>query len=206
MDSRPRPLAGITVLDLSDEALAFGARLLAELGADVVRVEGPGRDPLRARPPFLGGEPGPERSYAHLLYNAGKRSAALDLSSAPARAALGRMAAASAVVIAPLEKSAGMRELLDALAQQADGPGIVDVVFRRDRPADAATDLIATAAGGLLTLNGHPEDPPNHPAGQLAYKEAGLAAAEAALALVIERRRSGEAGTITISLQEAANF
>ena len=206
MDSHTRPLTGIIVLDLSDEPLAFGARLLAELGAEVVRVEHPEHDPLRARPPFVDGVAGAERSYAHLLYNAGKRSVALDLSSDGARSALERLATASDVVMAPLEKDERVRELLDRLAAVEDGPGIVDVVFRRDRREDAATDLIATAAGGLLTLNGHPEDPPNYPAGQLAYKEAGLAAAEAALALIIERRRTGRAGMVTISLQEAANF
>jgi len=82
---RERPLADVTVLDLSDEATVFGARLLAEQGADVVRVEHAQGDPIRKREPFLKDEPGTERSLAHLLYNAGKRSCALDLLMRPLR-------------------------------------------------------------------------------------------------------------------------
>ena len=58
----------------------------------------------------------------------------------------------------------------------------------------------------MLVLNGFPEDPPNYPAGELGYKELALAAAEAALALVMERRHGGVGGRVTVSLQEAVNF
>ena len=72
-------LNGVRVLDLSDEPLAHGARLLADLGADVVRVEHARGDALRRRPPFLDDAEGDvERGYAHLLYNGGKRSLAVD--------------------------------------------------------------------------------------------------------------------------------
>lgn len=204
---RERPLADVTVLDLSDEATVFGARLLAEQGADVVRVEHAQGDPIRKREPFLKDEPGTERSLAHLLYNAGKRSCALDLENAEAWDIVHRLAAASDVVIGPLARRPEVLALFDALAAQGDaGPGIVEVVFRRGAPNEVATDLITTAAGGLLTLNGFPQDPPNYPAGELGYKEGSLAAAEAAVALILEQRRSGRSGRVTVSLQEAVNL
>ena len=65
------------------------------------------------------------------------------------------------------------------------------------------TDLTLGAAAGFTVLNGLPEDPPNQAAGDLAFKQVALAAAEAALALVTARRRTGRAGRIVVSAQEA---
>lgn len=199
-------LDGITIADLGDEATAFAARLLAELGARVIRIEPLEGDALRRRGPFLHGREGVERSLAHLLYNSGKQSAAFDLEQPDGRRAAERIAGAADAVIAPLAQPAWLREMLGRLGQAPGGPGIVDIVFRRGAPGEVATDLVATAAGGLLTLNGFAEDPPNWPAGQLGYKEASLAAAQAALALVITRLATHRGGTITVSLQEAVNF
>ncbi len=202
------PLADVTVLDLSDEATVFGARLLAELGARVIRVEDSRGDAVRSRGPFLNDQPGLERGFAHLLYNAGKESVALDFDAPETWRTVERLARGCDVVIGPLANRREIRELFDSLEAHGDDcPGIVEVVFRRDAPGEVATDLIGTAAGGLLVLGGYPEDPPNHPKGDLAYKQASLAAAEAAVALVLERRRSAQApGRIVISMQEAVNF
>ncbi len=198
-----RPLAGVTVVDLSDEATVFGARLLAELGATVVRVEDSAGDLIRTRPPFLHDLSGVERSLAHLLFNAGKRSVALDFQRPEAWSLAGRLAASADVVIGPLARSPGMARLFDGIEA---GTGVVDIVFRRGAPEEVATDLVATAAGGLLVLNGFPQDPPNYPAGELAYKQVSLVAAEAALALVLERRKTGRAGRVTVSVQEAVHW
>lgn len=198
-------LAGIRVLDLGDEATVLSARLLAELGADVVRVEHSGADLLRTRRPFIAGAgeaPQFERSLAHLLYNAGKQSCALDFAADECWPLIERLIATSDVVIAPLQTTPGMRAALDSAPDEV---GVVDVVFRRGSD-DVATDLTAMAAGGHLVLNGLPEDPPNHPAGDLAYKQTSLAAAEAALALLLTARRGEAPGRVTVSLQEAVNF
>jgi crotonobetainyl-CoA:carnitine CoA-transferase CaiB-like acyl-CoA transferase len=195
------------VLDLSDESTVFGARLLAELGARVIRVEDVSEDPIRSRGPFLGDLPGIERSLAHLLYNAGKESVALDLQAPMSWRIVERIARGCEVVIGPCGPRREIVSLFESLESSGDGaPGIVDVVFRRDAPDEVATDLIGTAAGGLLVLSGYGEDPPNHPKGDLAYKQTSLAVAEAALALVLEKRRTGRAGRIVVSMQEAINL
>ncbi len=204
----PGPLADVTILDLSDESTVFAAKLLADLGADIIRVESVQGDAVRGRAPFLDSRPGIERSLAHLAHNAGKRSVALDLTTGPAWDVIKSTAASVDVVIAPLDKDQLTQAFFEWLRshQHSVGVSVVDIVFRRGAEHEVATDLIATAAGGLLTLNGFPEDPPNHPAGQLAYKQASLTAAEAALALTMQARRTGEAGWVTVSLQEAVNF
>ncbi|MCB9485829.1 MAG: CoA transferase [Thermoflexaceae bacterium] len=204
MSGGERPLADVVVLDLSDEATVFAGKLLADLGATVVRVEDLRGDGVRWRPPFLRHERGVERSLAHLLFNAGKKSVALDIRADDARAVVLRLAVGADVVLGPLEPAAWVSDMLDEI--ETAGGSVVRTVFRRGAPQDVATDLVAVAAGGLLTLNGFPEDPPNYPAGQLGYKEASLAAAEAALALVMQCRKDGQPATVTVSLQEAVNF
>jgi crotonobetainyl-CoA:carnitine CoA-transferase CaiB-like acyl-CoA transferase len=192
------------VLDLTDEAVALAPRLLADLGATVYRVEPSGGDRLRRRRPFVNGTPGVERSLAHLLYNAGKKSVAMDLDRDETWSLIARLAASVDVVVAPLEKSASMKLFLQRLhTQEADRVAVVDVVLRRDTPEMPAPDLIGVAAGGLLYLNGFPDDAPNLPAGKLAYKQASLAVALAAMTLVMSRTRGTGGGWITVSMQEA---
>jgi crotonobetainyl-CoA:carnitine CoA-transferase CaiB-like acyl-CoA transferase len=201
------PLADVLVLDLSDESTVFGTRLLADLGARVVRVEDVSGDVIRSRGPFLHDLPGIERGLAHLLYHAGKESVALDLESQVSWQVVERIARDCDVVVGPCGTRREIVALFDSLETLGDdAPGIVEVVFRRGNPDEVATDLIGTAAGGLLVLGGVSEDPPNHPKGDLAYKQTSLAAAEAALALVLEKRCTGRAGRIVVSMQEAVNL
>src|SRR6266478_5285981 len=78
----PPPLAHLRVVDLTDLRGAFAGRLLADLGADVVKVEPPRGDPGRFVPPFAGGVAAPDRSLPFLYRNANKRGAVLDLHEA----------------------------------------------------------------------------------------------------------------------------
>jgi len=199
------PLRGTRVLDLSDEATVLASRLLADLGADVIRVEEAVGDGVRRRPPYVDGTLGVERALAHLLYNAGKRSLALDFENPDSWRLVARLLSACDIVVAPLEKHPGVAAFLspENFEQLSRRTGIVDCVFRRNAPLERATDLIGTAAGGLLYLNGYREDPPNHPAGQLAYKQVSLAAALASVSMLLEQSVSGVGGRITICMQEA---
>src|SRR5262245_26804323 len=78
----PAPLAHLRVVDVTDLRGALAARLLGDLGADVVKVEPPAGDPGRLRPPFAGDVAGPDRSLPFLYRNANKRGAVIDLHSA----------------------------------------------------------------------------------------------------------------------------
>src|SRR5438552_15930920 len=78
----PGPLAHLSVVDLTDLRGALAGRLLADLGADVVKVEPPGGDPDRLRPPFAGDMPGKDRSLPFLYRHANKRGVTLDLHDA----------------------------------------------------------------------------------------------------------------------------
>ena len=205
------------ILDLTDEPLALGARMLADIGADVVRVEDARGDHLRTREPAISGDaPRVERGWAHLLYNTGKRSVSVDFDDPATWARIESLLPQFDVVLAPLEPDGALADWLNRGRNgewSSDIP-IVDAVFRRgaDEPM---TDLTAMAAGGHVVLNGHPEDPPVYPAGNLSHKQGSIAMAEAAMALIMQRRRGGpgspgspdsQAGRITVGMQEAVTF
>ena len=196
------------ILDLTDEPLAFGARMLADIGADVVRIEDARGDQLRMREPAIAADaPRVERGWAHLLYNAGKRSVAVDVDDAATWEQVEALLPQFDVVLAPLESTGPLAAWLDRgrngeLSTQIP---IVDAVFRRG-DTEPMTDLTAMAAGGHVVLNGHPEDPPVWPAGNLSHKQGSIAMAEAAMALIMQRRRGGEVGRITVGMQEAVTF
>src|SRR5215831_5121592 len=75
----PAPLSHLRVLDLTDLRGALAGRLLADLGADVLKIEPPHGDAGRLQPPFAGNLAAPDRSLAFLYRNANKRGAVLDL-------------------------------------------------------------------------------------------------------------------------------
>ncbi|MCY3734619.1 MAG: CoA transferase, partial [Chloroflexi bacterium] len=111
------------------------------------------------------------------------------------------------VVLAPLEPSGALSAWLQRgrNGEWSSEIPIVEAVFRRgaDEPM---TDLTAMAAGGHVVLNGHPEDPPVWPAGNLSHKQGSIAMAEAAMALIMQRRRGGGVGRIVVGMQEAVTF
>ena len=85
-------LTGIRVLDLAGLAGQYAGRLLADLGADVIKIEPPGGDPVRSMPPFADDKPGPDRSLRWLAYNSNKSSVVLDINSDSGRQSLLEMA------------------------------------------------------------------------------------------------------------------
>ena len=92
-------LAPYRVLDLSDEAGQSCGKILADLGADVIKVEPPGGDPARRRAPFVDDEPGPDRGLYWLACNANKRSVEADLETEAGRARFRRLAETADVVV-----------------------------------------------------------------------------------------------------------
>ena len=76
---RTGALAHLRVVDLTDLRGALAGRMLADLGADVIKIEPPSGDPDRLTPPFAGGVAAPDRSLPFLFRNLGKRSAVIDL-------------------------------------------------------------------------------------------------------------------------------
>src|SRR4030095_12160720 len=93
-------LAGLRVLECGEMvAAAYATKLLADLGADVIKIEPPDGDPARRSGPFPGGIADPDRSGLYLYLNTNKRSVTLDLTERRGRAALDRLAARADLLV-----------------------------------------------------------------------------------------------------------
>ena len=179
------------VLDLTRHAGVYATRLLVELGHDVIRIESPAGDDLRRSGPFLGGVPDIEDGAYHQFFNAGKRSLALDVTTADGREVFERLARTADVIIAsaplPVEE-----ERLRALR-----PDVVLVVITGDeRP-----ELCAYARAGLLALTGQPGSAPVLMGGHIVYAATGTWVMAAAAAAILVQQLTGEGQTVTVDIQ-----
>jgi crotonobetainyl-CoA:carnitine CoA-transferase CaiB-like acyl-CoA transferase len=205
-----KPLDGIKVLDLS-RVLAgpWCTQLLADLGAEVIKVERPGSgdDTRHWGPPWHG--EGEKRVAAYFLScNRGKRSAAIDFATSEG-AALVRKLAASADVLVENFKVGGLRRLgLDAEAMRAINPRLVYASitgFGQDGPyADrAGYDYIIQGMGGLMSITGLPDGEPGAPMRvgvAVVDLFTGLYTCVAILAALYRREKSGEGAHIDMAL------
>jgi crotonobetainyl-CoA:carnitine CoA-transferase CaiB-like acyl-CoA transferase len=200
------PLAGVRVLELS-RVLAgpYATMTLADLGADVVKVEHPaGGDETRSwGPPYAGGE-----SAYYLSVNRGKRSVALDLKD-PEGLELALELCARADVVVENFRPGGAARL--GVGYDAVRARRADVVYcsisgfgerePRDRPA---YDFVVQAESGLMSITGEPDGEPTKVGVALIDVLAGLNAAVAILAALHRRERTGEGDLIEISLLDSA--
>ncbi len=93
------PLSGLRVLELADEKGQFCGKLMADLGADLIKVEPPGGQSTRTVGPFFNDIPHPERSLSFWHYNTSKRGITLNLETADGRGLFRRLAASADVIL-----------------------------------------------------------------------------------------------------------
>ncbi len=157
----PQPLAGVKVLDLS-RVLAgpWAGQLLADYGAQVLKVERPGAgDDTRAWGPPWWGE-GPDKVAAYFLCaNRGKRSVAIDIATAEGAATVRELAREADVVIENYKVGQLAKYGLDAASLQALNPGLVYCSitgYGQDGPMahKAGYDFAIQAEGGLMSITG----------------------------------------------------
>lgn len=200
-----RPLAGLTVLDLS-RVLAgpYATQLLGDLGATVWKVERPGDgDETRAwGPPFVGGA-----SAYYLSVNRNKRSVALDFRDPAHRAALQRAAARADVVVENFLPGALVPFGLDAATLRAAHPGLVVCSitgYGQDGPYAHLPGYDAVLQGfvGLQSVTGTPEGPPLKVGVALVDVLTGAHAAAAILAALVGRLRHGVGAHLDVALAE----
>lgn len=206
-------LDGLRVVECGElVAAAYAGKLLADLGAEVIKVEPPAGDATRRRGPFPGGSPDPDRSGLFLYLNTNKRGVALDTATARGRAALAALARQADLLVHNVAPAAMAAHGLDYAALAAANPRLVMTSItpyglagsRRDWQA---TDLTLWNAGGIAYLNGGgyeaPDLPPLKPFGAQAEYQGGLNAAIAALGALLARRRTGRGQHVVVSIQQA---
>jgi crotonobetainyl-CoA:carnitine CoA-transferase CaiB-like acyl-CoA transferase len=211
----PQPVEGLKVVELGELVAApYAAKLLADLGAEVVKVEPLAGDPARRLGPFPADVPHPERSGLFLYMNTNKRGVTLDVGTPTGRELFLRLVAWADVVIENL--GPGRMDALGLCAPDrlaaADGAAVVTSISPfgqsgpyRDR---RATDLVGFHMSGYGYYMGGPvEDPGAEPplkaAGRQADFVAGINGALATLAALFAREGSGRGQRVDVSTQEA---
>jgi crotonobetainyl-CoA:carnitine CoA-transferase CaiB-like acyl-CoA transferase len=202
-------LSGLRVLDLADYRAQLCGRLLADMGADVIKVEPPGGDAARRIGPFVDDTPHPDRSLFFWFYNLNKRSLTLDISRAQGTEILLTLAKSADLVIESF-KPGHLRELglgWETLHQINPALILLSVAaFGQTGPyADfEADDLVLTALSGMLYVNGSPGQQPVRPLGLQAYHSAAYYSAIGAMCALFARERDGAGQWLDLSMQEAA--
>ena len=197
------PLHGVRVLDLTRLLPGgFATMTLADLGADVIKVEQPGvGDGSRWAPPYASTGEG----ALHLLLGRGKRSVTCDLRSDDGRAFFLDLVAGADVLVDSFRPGVLDRLGLGRDALAAANPRLVQVALTGYGPDDgrAGHDLNYVAQAGLLSLTGDP-DQPVVPGTQVADLSGALWAVVAVLAALHERERTGRGQVYDVSLTASA--
>jgi formyl-CoA transferase len=199
------PLAGVRVLDLSSYiAGPYGCTLLADSGAEVLKIEAPDGDTLRKYPSTLAAE-----SRAFLGVNRGKRGLVLDLKKPAGLAVLHRLVAASDVLVHNFRPSVPPRLGIDYASLRPVNPRLVYCALTgygetgplKDK---AGYDQVLQSMTGICALQGVSPDEPQIVYGSVVDYYAASLLAYAVSAALFQRSRTGEGQSINVSLLRSA--
>lgn len=196
------PLSAVRVLDLTDQRGIYAAKLLADLGADVVRPEPPEGDPLRRRGPHHASN---GESLWYAFFASSRRFVTIDLHSPEDRNRLQQLLERADIVLTC--DGAFAVDVLDLEATCARCPSLVHVAvssFGDSGPWKdlLAPDLIAGALGGAVAATGVPETTPLKTFGELNFMVSGVYAGIAALAALYHARATGEGQRVSVPVHE----
>ena len=209
-DGAPAALDDVRVLDLAGEIGQYCVKLLADLGADVIKIEPPGGDPVRALPPRYHDEAdGPSLYWLNL--NTNRRSVTLDIEDAAGQAAFEKLVATADVVVESFRPGyldglglgyAGLCEIKpDIILTSVTGFGQTG-----PHAGYKAPDIVGVAMGGVMWLAGDPQDPPNVPPWRQGYHSTSIMGAAGTLTALYHRDLHGEGQHVDVSMQEALSI
>jgi crotonobetainyl-CoA:carnitine CoA-transferase CaiB-like acyl-CoA transferase len=208
-------LRGVRVLELANELGEYTGKILAGLGADVVKVEPPEGEETRRYAPFYEDEPGLERSLYFWHFNLGKRSVRLDLDDEQARRSFASLAAVADVVVDARPGSYLADRGVGYEALRVRNPSLVYLritPFGEEGPWAGfhGSDLVHLALGGMMSNSGYDPDPtgfyetpPIAPQMWLAYQTAGELAVMSVLAALHHRLATGHGQYLSSSIHQA---
>ena len=196
------------ILDLTDGKASFCSKLLADLGADVIKIERPGGDASRKIGPFWENTPHPERSLSFWYNNSNKLGITLNLEDKEGQGIFCQLASETDVIIETFPPGYLEKLKLDYTSLVKVNPRLIlasVTSFGQTGPYRQyeSCDIVASAAGGQMYICGAPDTPPLKPYGEQSYFIASMFAAIGVLIALHERNQSGAGQHIDISLQEA---
>ena len=201
-------LAPYRALDLTDEKGLLCGKILADLGADVIKIERPGGDPSRNIGPFYHDIPDPEKSLHWFAYNTNKRGITLNIETADGRAIFKRLVETSDFVIESFDP--GYLDRLGLSYQELSKINsriiMVSITpFGQSGPYSGlkASDMVTFAMGALMSQCGDPDRPPVQVSFPQSFVTAGTDAAEGAMVAFYYRQLTGEGQHVDVSAQES---
>jgi crotonobetainyl-CoA:carnitine CoA-transferase CaiB-like acyl-CoA transferase len=209
-DATPTVLDGLRVVEVaSDPAGEMLGKLLAQMGADVLKIEPPEGSPTRAIGPFVTDHEDRDHSLTFWYYNAGKRSAVVDYRTEAGRAELLGLLAGHDVCITTLRPPDARALSLEAaqLAEASDRLVVVAITpFGLDGPwADrVSSDLVGLALGSPLNSCGYDDHsiPPIRPGGDQGYQSACSFALMALMLALVDRQRTGTGQVVDVGMHD----
>jgi crotonobetainyl-CoA:carnitine CoA-transferase CaiB-like acyl-CoA transferase len=210
-------LDGVRVLELADELGEYCAKVLAGLGADVVKIEPPGGEQTRGYGPFHADEPHPDRSLYFWHYNFGKRSVVLDLDDAAGQACFAELAAHADVIIDTRHRRYLPDRGLSCDQLRKHNPGLI---YARISPFGdtgpwaeyRGSDLVHLALGGVMMNCGYDanprgeyDTPPIAPQMWQSYHIAGEQTAMQIVAALCYRNVTGRGQELSTSVHQAVS-
>ena len=200
-------LPHIRVLELANHRAHYCGKLLADLGAEVVKVEPPEGDSTRREGPFKDDVPDPEGSLSFIYYNANKMGITLDLESPGDRDAFLRLAEGADVVLESFRPGQLEAWGLGYAELRRLNPGLVLASLsgfgQTGRNSQLlAPELVCTAMGGTMFISGHPDKPPLTPPLELGHQLASVHLALGVLTALFERASTGRGQHLDVSVQE----
>jgi crotonobetainyl-CoA:carnitine CoA-transferase CaiB-like acyl-CoA transferase len=205
-----KPLQGVRIVSVEQFGAApYGTMLLADLGAEVIKIENAAinGDPARKTGPYFLGE---NDSEYYQAFNINKKSVAIDLRSAEGKAALGKLIATADVLVNNLRGDLPAKMGLDYKTLSASNPKLVCVhvsAYGRDneRASWPGYDYLMQAESGLMHLTGEPDGPPSRiGAPSMIDQTTGLTMAVGLLSAVIQARASGKGCDVDTCLLDVA--
>ncbi|MCE5261965.1 MAG: CoA transferase [Deltaproteobacteria bacterium] len=201
-------LDDVRVLDLTGPSGVYCTKLLADLGADVIRVEPPGGDPSRRVGPFVHDEPSPEKSLHFMHYNTNKRSVTLNIETVAGREIFKKLVKTADMMVETFQPGYLASIGLEYPVLKEINPRLILVSiswFGQDSPYKdfQASDLIVQAMTGLMYTIGFPEDPPAAIGAVQTYHMAATHAAMGALMALYHQEATGSGQWVDVPVEGA---
>jgi len=205
--SQSGPLRDKRVLDLAEGAAGFCSKLLADFGADVIKIEKPGGDQTRCFGPFWKDQNDPEKSLFFWYHNTNKRSITLDMESETGRDIFRRLIKGTDVLVESCAPSRREAFGLDFDTLKEHNPRLTMVSItgfgvKGPHKDYKSCDLVAAAYGGQMSVTGSPAGPPLKACGHQSWYTASLYGAIGVMLALKMRALSGKGSHLDISLQD----
>ncbi len=209
-EAKPGPLRGIRVMDLTGERGAYCGKLLADLDADVIKVEPPRGCETRGLPPFVDDQPDPDGSLFFLYHNTNKRGITLDITKVEGQRLFAQLASTADVVVEShaVDHLDGLGLGYDSLSRQNPRLVMTSITpFGQTGPHRhfKGPDIVPLAMSGLMNMLGEPDGVPVNAGARASYVLAGVSATAATLMAIFQRHATKRGQHVDVSIQECVS-